>query len=274
MTCAVLPFGSSITIPWDGGTRTIPLVIANLNVGPLFVFAIASLGVYGIVLAGWASNSKYPFFGSVRSSSQMISYEISLGLSLVPVLLVMGELNLVKITEAQSQHGWNLLPYALGEAFDWKRWLLLIPLGIAFITFVISMFAETNRLPFDLPECETELVGGYHTKYSSMKFALFFMGEYAAMIVGSGITVTLFLGGWSLPFGLDNKLPEGTWWVGLLHLGVFFSKLIAFLIFFIWVRWTLPRFRYDQLMRLGWIWLFEICLANVLLTAGLLWFLA
>ena len=169
------------------------------------------------MLAGWASNSKYPFFGGVRSTSQMISYEISLGLSLVPILLVMGELNLVKITEAQSQHGWNLLPLALGEAFDWKRWVLLVPLGIAFVTFVISMFAETNRLPFDLPECETELVGGYHTEYSSMKFALFFMGEYAAMIVGSGITVTLFLGGWSLPFGLDNKLPDGTWWVGLLH---------------------------------------------------------
>jgi NADH-quinone oxidoreductase subunit H len=272
LTCAVLPFGSSITIPWDGGTRTIPLVIANLNVGPLFVFAIASLGVYGIVLAGWASNSKYPFFGAVRSSSQMISYEISLGLSLVPILLVMGELNLVAITQQQSDHGWNLLPFAFGDAFDWKRWMLLVPLGIAFITFVISMFAETNRLPFDLPECETELVGGYHTEYSSMKFALFFMGEYAAMIVGSGITVTLFLGGWSLPLGLDNKLPDGTWWVGLLHTGIFFAKLIAFLIFFIWVRWTLPRFRYDQLMRLGWVWMFEICLANVLLTAGLLWF--
>ena len=291
LTCAVLPFGSSITIPWDGGTKTIPLVIANLNVGPLFVFAIASLGVYGIVLAGWASNSKYPFFGGVRSSSQMISYEISLGLSLVPVLLVMGELNLVKITEAQSQQGWNLLPFAFGEAFDWKRWVLLVPLGIAFITFVISMFAETNRLPFDLPECETELVGGYHTEYSSMKFALFFMGEYAAMIVGSGITVTLFLGGWSLPLGMDKpvthllqNLPLPSWFnidtiahgvlPGLMHLGVFFSKLIAFLIFFIWVRWTLPRVRYDQLMRLGWIWMFEICLANVLLTAGLLWYFA
>jgi NADH-quinone oxidoreductase subunit H len=152
--------------------------------------------------------------------------------------------------------------------------LLLIPLGLAFVTFVIAMFAETNRLPFDLPECETELVGGYHTEYSSMKFALFFMGEYAAMIVGSGITVTLFLGGWSLPLGLDNYLPKGTVWVGLLHTAVFFTKLIAFLIFFIWVRWTLPRFRYDQLMRLGWIWMFEICLANVLLTAGILWYIS
>ena len=274
LTCAVLPFGSSITVPWNGSERTIPLVIANLNVGPLFVFAIASLGVYGIVLAGWSSNSKYPFFGSVRSTSQMISYEISLGLSLVPVLLVMGELNLVTISQQQSEHGWNLLPYSLRDGFNLNRWLLLIPLGLAFVTFVIAMFAETNRLPFDLPECETELVGGYHTEYSSMKFALFFMGEYAAMIVGSGITVTLFLGGWSLPLGLDNYLPKGTVWVGLLHTAVFFTKLIAFLIFFIWVRWTLPRFRYDQLMRLGWIWMFEICLANVLLTAGILWYIS
>ncbi len=272
LTCAVLPFGSEITIPWDGGTKTIPLVIANLNVGPLFVFAIASLGVYGIVLAGWSSNSKYPFFGSVRSSSQMISYEISLGLSLIPVLLAMGELNLVNITKMQSEQGWNLLPWAMGQGFELKRWLLLLPIGLAFVTFVISMFAETNRLPFDLPECETELVGGYHTEYSSMKFALFFMGEYAAMIVGSGITVTLFLGGWSLPFGWDKALPTGTWWVGLLHAGVFFSKVIAFLIFFIWVRWSLPRFRYDQLMKLGWVYLFEICLANVILTAGIIAF--
>lgn len=273
LTCAVLPFGSSITIPWNGEERTIPFVIANLNVGPLFVFAIASLGVYGIVLAGWSSNSKYPFFGGVRSSSQMISYEIALGLSLVPVLLVMGELNLVQITQQQSQQGWNLLPFAIGQEFDWRRWLLVIPLGIAFVTFVIAMFAETNRLPFDLPECETELVGGYHTEYSSMKFALFFMGEYAAMVVGSGITVSLFLGGWSLPFGLDNLLPEKSWWLGFFHAGVFFAKVIAFLLFFIWVRWSLPRFRYDQLMRLGWVYLFEICLANVVLTAFLIWWL-
>ena len=132
---------------------------------------------------------------------------------------------------------------------------------------------QTNRLPFDLPECETELVGGYHTEYSSMKFALFFMGEYAAMVVGSGVTVTLFLGGWSLPFGLDNYLPDKTWWVGLVHMGCFLTKVVAFLIFFIWVRWTLPRFRYDQLMRLGWIWLFEIALVNIFLTAGILWFI-
>ncbi|MGI8602661.1 MAG: complex I subunit 1/NuoH family protein [Verrucomicrobiales bacterium] len=270
LTCAVVPFGSSIVIPWNGGQKTIDLVVANLNVGPLFVFAIASLGVYGIVLGGWASNSKFPFFGGVRSSSQMISYEIALGLSLVPVLLAMGELNLVEITLAQSKQGWNLLPFAMGREFSLERWLLVIPLGIAFITFVISMFAETNRLPFDLPECETELVGGYHTEYSSMKFALFFMGEYAAMVVGSALTVTLFLGGWSLPLGLDRYLPERSIWVGLLHMVVFLAKVVGFLIFFIWVRWTLPRLRYDQLMRLGWIWLFEIALLNILLTAGIL----
>jgi NADH-quinone oxidoreductase subunit H len=271
LTCAVLPFSSNLTIPWFNDTeKTIPMVIANLNVGPLFIFAIASLGVYGIVLAGWASNSKYPFFGGVRSTSQMISYEISLGLSIVPVLLVMGELNLSQITLQQSRQGWNLLPFAIGEAIDWKRVILLVPLTIAFVIFVISMFAETNRLPFDLPECETELVGGYHTEYSSMKFALFFMGEYAAMVVGSGLTVVLFLGGWSLPLGLDRFLPENGLLAFLVHLGVFFGKIIAFLIFFIWVRWSLPRFRYDQLMHLGWIYLFEIALANILITAGLL----
>ena len=267
LTCAVIPFGSQLF-----GEK---MVIADLDVGPLFVFAVASLTVYGIVLAGWASNSKYPFLGSVRSTSQMISYEISLGLSIVPLLMIYGELNLGRIVMEQAQNGWALLPL-WGEGLSVKGWLLAIPLFISFIVFTTSMFAETNRLPFDLPECETELVAGYHTEYSSMKFALFFLGEYAAMIIGSGLAVTLFFGGWSLPFGwltpesLDAEVP---FWHGLTHIGVFFAKVILFIIFFIAVRWTLPRFRYDQLMKLGWVVFFELALANVILTALLLMWL-
>ncbi len=265
VTCAVLPFGSQLF-----GEK---MVIADLNVGPLFVFAVASLSVYGIVLAGWASNSKYPFFGGVRSTCQMISYEISLGLSIVPLLMIYGELNLGRIVQFQAENGWALLPL-WGEGLSVQGWIITIPIFISFIIFMTSMFAETNRLPFDLPECETELVAGYHTEYSSMKFALFFLGEYAAMIIGSGLAVTLFLGGWSLPFGLltpesiDAQVP---WWHGLIHIATFFTKVILLILFFIVVRWTLPRFRYDQLMRLGWIFFFEIALFNVVLTAALLW---
>ena len=265
VTCAVLPFGSQLF-----GEK---MVIADLNVGPLFVFAVASLSVYGIVLAGWASNSKYPFFGGVRSTCQMISYEISLGLSIVPLLMIYGELNLGRIVQFQAENGWALLPL-WGEGLSVQGWIITIPILISFIIFMTSMFAETNRLPFDLPECETELVAGYHTEYSSMKFALFFLGEYAAMIIGSGLAVTLFLGGWSLPFGLltpESIDAEVPWWHGLIHIATFFTKVILLILFFIVVRWTLPRFRYDQLMRLGWIFFFEIALFNVVLTAALLW---
>ncbi len=265
MTCAVLPFGSTLF-----GEK---MVIADLNVGPLFVFAIASLTVYGIVLAGWASNSKYPFLGGVRSTSQMISYEICLGLSIVPLLMIYGELNLSKIVYEQAENGWAMLPL-WGEGWSLKGALLFIPVAISFVIFVTSMFAETNRLPFDLPECETELVAGYHTEYSSMKFALFFLGEYAAMIIGSGLAVTLFFGGWSLPFGWlkpDELHGEVGFLTGAIHIASFFLKVIAFILFFIVIRWTLPRFRYDQLMRLGWVFFFEIALANVILTALILW---
>lgn len=290
LTAAVVPFGSELNLEWlshlgisgDWLRKPIPLVIADLSVGPLYTFAIASLGVYGIVLAGWASNSKYPFLGGVRSSSQMISYEIALGLSIVPVLMIFGDLNLSKIAQYQDANGWLLLPF-WGKGLTLGRWILLVPIGISFVVFTISMFAETNRAPFDLPECETELVAGYHTEYSSMKFALFFLGEYAAMIVGSGLAVTLFLGGWSLPFGALLEQWTGvtlTWhagatpfWLGLAHIGCFLAKVVGFIIFFIWVRWTLPRFRYDQLMRLGWLVFFELALANIILTAALLmWF--
>jgi NADH-quinone oxidoreductase subunit H len=266
----VVPFGSPITL--FGHTEK--LVIADLDVGPLFVFAVSSLTVYGITLAGWSSNSKFPFIGGVRSTAQMISYEISLGLSIVPVLLYFGELNLSKIVQFQAENGWLLLPFWKGGHLglpDLQTALFWIPAFIAFLIFTISIFAETNRMPFDLPECETELVGGYHTEYSSMKFALFFMGEYAAMVIGSALIVTLFLGGWSVGFGLDQYIQEfriGDFALGgFIHMLVFGAKLIAFILFFILVRWTVPRFRYDQLMKLGWVIFFEAALINVFLAA-------
>lgn len=259
VTLSVIPFGSHLF-----GEA---LVIADVSVGPLLIFAVASLSVYGITLAGWASNNKYSFFGGVRSCAQMISYEIALGLSVIPVLMHFGDLNLMNIVEEQAKNGWLILPL-WGEGLSLERMLLWIPMIISFFIFTISIFAETNRMPFDLPECETELVGGYHTEYSSMKFALFFLGEYAAMIVGSALIVTLFLGGWSVGFGLDAWVIDtfGNW-AGLIHLGAFLVKLVAFILFFILIRWTVPRFRYDQLMKLGWVVFFEAALINILFTA-------
>jgi len=254
---AVIPFGSQIA--------GVPMVIANINIGPLFVFSISSLGVYGIVLAGWSANSKYPFLGAIRSTAQLISYELALGLSVVPLFLIIGNLNLSAIVDYQVQNGWMVLPgITAGKLPTMQQALCWLPVLISFIVFTIAMFAETNRLPFDLPEAETELVSGYHTEYSSLKFALFFLGEYTAMIAGSSLIVTLFLGGWHCPF-----IPDGSqhWWWGLVNIAVFFTKVFAFLLFFIVIRWTLPRFRYDQLMRLGWLWLFEIALVNIFLTA-------
>lgn len=284
VTLGVIPFGSTLNLDFllrpifghDFGP--IPMVIANVNVGILFVFAISSLGVYGIVLAGWASNSKYPFLGGIRSTSQMISYELALGLSVIPLFLILGKLNFAEIVDYQVKNGWLLLPFTNGDFSVWKKYALAIPVFISFIVFTISMFAETNRLPFDLPEAEQELVGGYNTEYSSMKFALFFLGEYAAMIAGSSVIVSLFLGGWHFP-GIPDGAGQGGfaflqaiphWILGLVNIGVFFGKVAALLIFFIWVRWTLPRFRYDQLMKIGWIFFFEIALVNIFITAGFL----
>src|SRR5580700_10325677 len=282
MALAVVPFGSN----WFGQ----PMVVANVDIGVLWVFAVSSLGVCGIVLAGWASNSKYPFLGGIRSSSQMISYELSLGLSVIPIFLICGTLNLPSIVKYQIENGWLISPIWLkGISFtgiDFGllassifsvnalfKLLLWVPLFISFVVFVVSMFAETNRLPFDLPESETELVGGYHTEYSSMKFALFFLGEYAAMITGSAVIVTLFFGAWHIPFlPTDPERLPLLWGIllGLLHIVAFFIKVAILLFFFIWVRWTFPRFRYDQLMRLGWYFFFEIALANILLVAFIL----
>lgn len=261
ITLSAIPFGSTLF-----GEQ---MVVADINVGLLFMFAISSISVYGIVLAGWSSNSKYPFFGSIRSTSQMISYELCMGLSAVPVLLIAGSTGLRTIVEYQVNEGWLLAPFTDGH-LGFRELICWLPVFIAFVTFTISMFAETNRLPFDLPESETELVAGYHTEYSSMKFALFFLGEYTAMIAGSALIVVLFLGGWHLPF-----IPDGShgWVWGLINITTFFAKVAVLLLVFIWVRWTLPRFRYDQLMKLGWLYLFEIALANIFLTAGILAFI-
>jgi NADH-quinone oxidoreductase subunit H len=246
LVLAVIPFGSQL-----GGQK---MVIADLNVGILYTFGIISLGVYGIVLAGYASNSKYPFLGGIRSSAQMISYEIAMGMSVIPVFLIVGDLNLSRVIEHQAQHGWMIF-YA----------------PLSFVIFVIAAFAETNRLPFDLPESEQELVGGYHTEYSSMKFALFFMGEYANMIAASAMMVTLFLGGWTLPFAGLDKPAAGSVAIGLIQIAIFLGKVGLLMGLFIWVRWMWPRFRYDQLMDLGWRRFLPLALANILVTAIWLW---
>ena len=269
ITVCVIPFGSTTPITFPGGyVMKSPGVIADVGIGVLLVFALASLSVYGIVLAGWASNSKYPFLGGIRSSAQMISYEVAMGLSVIPIFLVMGNLRLSDVIDYQTAKGWTVLPF-IAQGQTLASYILWIPMAISFVIFLVSAFAETNRLPFDLPESETELVGGYHTEYSAMKFALFFLGEYAAMIVASCIMVTLFLGGWSLPFQGYLDLQTSAWSL-LVYPVVFLVKMCLFIVFFIWVRWTLPRFRYDQLMGLGWKCILPISLANIMLTCILL----
>jgi NADH-quinone oxidoreductase subunit H len=228
---AVIPFGDQVRL----FGRTIDLVITDVNIGLLYVFGVASLGVYGIVLGGWASNNKYALLGGLRSSAQMISYELSLGLSVVGVVMLSQSLSLVQIVGAQA-----------GTWF-----IVLQPIG--FLIFLICAVAETNRAPFDLPEAETELVAGFHVEYGSMKFAMYFMAEYANIITVSAMATTLFLGGWRGPW-----LPPVVW---------FLAKLYLFIFLFIWLRGTLPRFRYDQLMRFGWKVLLPVALANIMITA-------
>ena len=257
MTVGVIPFGSTL------GSQK--MVIADLNVGILYTFGIVSLGVYGIVLAGYASNSKYPFLGGIRATAQMISYELAMGMSVIPVFMIIGKLNLSEIITYQAQHGWMALPFMATQQ-TFASYLLWPCMIVSFAIFLVSAFAETNRLPFDLPESETELVAGYNTEYSSMKFALFFMGEYASMITASCMMVVLFFGGWSLPFfGLDQ--PATSIVGGLAHIAIFVAKILFFMVVFIWVRWMLPRFRYDQLMDLGWRRFIPLALANIVVTA-------
>ena len=263
MNLAVIPFGSNL------GKQ--PMVIADLNVGILYTFGIVSLGVYGIVLAGYAANSKYPFLGGIRSTAQMISYEVSMGMAVIPLFLLVGSLNLSEVIKFQAgMLGW--LPSWWPDWLPMPNWFVFQnPMTfLAFAIFLGAAFAETNRAPFDLPEAEQELAGGYNIEYSSIKFALFFMGEYANMILASAMMVTLFFGGWTLPlFGLDQ--PATTLWAGFAHIGVFLAKLGAFMVMFVWVRWMVPRFRYDQLMDLGWKRFVPLALANIVVTAVWLW---
>ena len=248
MTFAVIPFGSDITL----FGRQIPLQVADVNVGILYVLALTSIGVYGIVLAGWSSNSKYSLLGGLRSAAQLISYELAMGLAVVSIILLSGSLKLNDIVADQQ-----------GYLFSWN----VFKQPLAFIIFLIAVYAETNRLPFDLSEAEQELVGGYHTEYSSMKFAMFFMAEYANMITAAALTVTLFFGGWDVP--LINETSLGIWGT-VLSVSSFILKMGFFLFLFIWVRWTFPRFRYDQLMKLGWKVMLPIALLNIFITAGYL----
>ena len=248
---AVIPFGP--TVEMFG--RSIDLVVVNLDGGVLFALAASSLGVYGIVCAGWSSRNKYSLMGGLRSSAQMISYELALALSLIGVLLVAGTLRPLEIVEQQAGWFWNWNVFGGWQLFG-------------FLIFVIAGYAETNRLPFDMPEAESELVAGYHTEYSSMKFSMFFMAEYVAMITMSSLAVTLYLGGYHFPF----ELPLEGWALWIVQILTFLVKIGCFLFFFVWVRWTLPRFRYDQLMSLGWKRLFPLALANLFFTAVLLAF--
>jgi len=247
-TMTVLPFGQMY---WpDGSSST--LALADLEIGILFVFAVSSLGVYGIVLAGWSSNSKYPFLGGIRSSAQMISYELAMGLSLLPVFLWVA-------VPGSTVSGLSLSGIANSQ--EGAAWLFLVQ-PLSALIFLIALFAETNRLPFDMPESETDLVGGFHTEYGSFKFGIFFVAEYAHIVIGSAIFTVIFLGGWHfLPFMAD---PWPQTWVGtLLGVGWFLAKTIFLIFFFIWIRWTLPRFRYDQVMSLGWTKLLPLALANL-----------
>jgi NADH-quinone oxidoreductase subunit H len=245
----VIPFGAPIATRWG----RVDLVVADLPVGFLFILAITSLGVYGIVLAGWSSNNKYALLGGLRSSAQMISYEISMGMSTIPVLLLAGNVTLNSIINQQAWGGWNV-----------------VNLTVAFFIFIVAAFAETNRLPFDLPEAESELIAGYHTEYSAMKFSLFFIAEYASMVTASALMATLFFGGWDVPFtGRDNVGPYSGW-LSLLSIVIFLAKILFFLFLYMWVRWTLPRFRYDQLMSLGWKFMLPLALVYIVLIAAVL----
>jgi NADH-quinone oxidoreductase subunit H len=244
---AVIPFGNSFTV----FGYTIPLQITDVNIGLLFILGVTSVGVYGVALAGWSSNNKYSLLGGLRASAQMISYEISLGLSLVGVLIMSGSFSLRAIVESQQGFFWNVIP----------RWNIFHGQFIGFFCYLMAAYAETNRIPFDLPEAETELVAGYHTEYSAMKFAMFFMAEYANMITVACLATLLFFGGWDGPLFGPTVLQV------LLPVFYFVAKIVVFLFVYIWVRGTLPRFRYDQLMSFGWKFLLPLAIANLVVTA-------
>jgi NADH-quinone oxidoreductase subunit H len=242
---AVIPWGQRIV----AGNTIIDLQVTDINVGVLYIFGVVSLGVYGVMIGGWASNNKYSLLGAIRAASQNISYEISMGLSIIALLMVTGTLSLKEIAEQQHSWHWNVLYQPVG-----------------FVLFLICAFAETNRSPFDLPECETELVGGYHTEYSSMKLGFYLFAEYINMFISSAVMATLYFGGYNYPF-MDTIGPAfGPVFGPLFGTAVFFIKIVSFIFFFMWVRWTIPRFRYDQLMDLGWKILIPLAIANIVLT--------
>jgi NADH-quinone oxidoreductase subunit H len=254
LTFAVIPFGAPLPTPWGD----VPLVVADLPVGFLYILALSSLGVYGIVLAGWSSNNKYALLGGLRASAQMISYEIAMGMSTVAVLLLAGNVAMSDIVTRQS-----------ASLLQWN----VFPLGLAWFIFLVAAFAETNRLPFDLPEAEGELIAGYHTEYSSMKFSMFYIAEYSNMVTASALMVTLFFGGWDIPFTQwDNRAPAELLKT-LATVAMFSAKVILFLFLYIWVRWTLPRFRYDQLMALGWKVMLPLALGYLTVVATAIWYL-
>ncbi len=253
MTSAVIPWGDKVHF-FD---RDISLQIANVDVGILYVFGVLSLGVYGIMIGSWASNNKFSLMGGLRAASQIISYELAMGISLIALIMITGDLSLKEIVLQQQKTNWNVLYQPLG-----------------FLIFLICAFAECNRTPFDLPEAENELIGGYHTEYSSMKLGFYLFAEYINMFISSAIMATLFFGGYDIPFVNEQTLQNSIGqWAVLLQVLCFLIKIAAFLFLFMWVRWTIPRFRYDQLMNLGWKILIPIALVNMLATGGILLFL-
>lgn len=247
MAGIVIPWGSPISI----GGELFALQVTDINIGVLYVFGVVSVGVYGIMIGGWASNNKYSLLGALRASSQMISYEIAMGLAVIALVMQTGTLSLGEIVTQQSST-WNVF---------------LQPLS--FLIFLICAFAETNRAPFDLPECETELIGGYHTEYSSMKLGLFLFAEYINMFISSAVISCLYFGGYNLPF--QDLIPLDGVMLSLLQFGFLFAKIIGFIFFFMWIRWTLPRFRFDQLMNLGWKILLPLAIFNILVTGIVMW---
>lgn len=253
MTGAVVPWGDKVHF----FNRDISLQIADVNIGILYIFGVVSMGVYGIMIGSWASNNKYSLMGGLRAASQIISYELAMGIALIALLMVTGTLSLGEMVGQQLDHTWNIVKQPLG-----------------FLIFIICVFAECNRTPFDLPEAENELIGGYHTEYSSMKLGFYLFAEYINMFISSAVMASLFFGGYDIPLVNDAGLLEkvGTNWMALIHVATLMAKIVFFLFLFMWVRWTIPRFRYDQLMRLGWKILIPLALFNMLVTGALILF--
>jgi len=247
LTSAVIPWGSPIEV----GDRLVNLQVSDINIGILYIFGVVSIGVYGIMIGGWASNNKFSLLAAIRGASQMISYELAMGLSLIAVLFIAGDLRMSVIVNEQLAHGWNIIYQPLG-----------------FLIFFVCALAECNRTPFDLPEAENELNFGYHQEYSSMKLGFYLFAEYINMFISSVVMATLFFGGYDIPFINEQALWGNAWWAGLIGFAVLMTKALIFIFIFMWIRWTIPRFRYDQLMNLGWKGLLPLALVNMIITAA------